>query len=242
MSSFRFKQFDIQQDKCAMKIGTDGVLLGAWAAVAQASSILDIGTGTGILAIMAAQRNRSANIHALEIEAAAFEQARDNIQHCSWSLRIEVFHQSIQAYCQSAPFVSYDSIISTPPYFEVSANTSISEPARSKARSTDTLSFEQLLSCVEQLLNPSRGNFSLILPLQEGQAFIELAIKKGFYLKRLTHVVPRVGKVANRLLIELVLFPTELTEKTLTIRNEGKVYHDYTQAYTKLLHDFYLFM
>jgi len=241
MSDFRFKKFGIQQDKCAMKIGTDGVLLGAWADIVQASSILDIGTGTGVLAIMAAQRNKEAKIDAIEIEAAAYFQATKNSQNSPWKERIQVFHDSIQNYSKKLNIGLYDSIISNPPFFDIRSNTQIDNKARSKARSTDTLTFESLLDAVQLLLTP-KGNFSLTLPLQEGRTFIELAKEKGFHLQRLTEVIPRVGKTVNRLLIELVLYPTTPTEDCLTIRNEGKVYHDYTPAYTLLHQDFYLFM
>jgi tRNA1Val (adenine37-N6)-methyltransferase len=241
MSDFRFKNFGIQQDKCAMKIGTDGVLLGAWANIAQASSILDIGTGTGVLAIMAAQRNTEGNIHAIEIEKEAYLQATKNSLKSPWQERILVIHDSIQNYSNKPNLHLYDSIISNPPFFDVRTNTQIENKARSKARSTDSLTFESLLDAVLLLLTP-KGNFSLTLPLQEGRFFIELAKEKGFYLRRLTEVIPRVGKTVNRLLIELVLYPTTPIEDSLTIRNEGKVYHDYTPAYTLLHQDFYLFM
>lgn len=239
MSSFKFKKFEIQQDKCAMKIGTDTVLLGAWAAIAQASSILDIGTGTGILALMCAQRKPSSLIHAIEIEAQAYQQATENIQQSPWAKTIQTVHQSIQDYCKQPLLPSYDSIISNPPFFENKKSTSINNQERSTARITEQLSFQDLLDCILLLLKPS-GNFSLILPIQEGNIFIQLALSKGFYLKQKIEVISRIGKDPNRLLIELVLAPTASHFSSLTIRNTGTVYHDYTKEYIDLHQDFYL--
>ncbi|WP_264791131.1 tRNA1(Val) (adenine(37)-N6)-methyltransferase [Aureispira anguillae] len=222
-----------------MKIGTDGVLLGAWAAIAQASSILDIGTGTGLLALMAAQRNNLANIHAIEIEEQAYLQAAENITLSKWSQRIQIFHQSIQAYTTNFSLPLYDSIISNPPYFKIEASTNILDQARRQARSTDTLSFDALLDCVQQLLNPL-GNFSVILPIKEGKSFAQLAIEKGFYLKRCIEVIPRIGKPSNRLLLELVLSPSECQLGELIIRREGKNNHNYTSEFEQLHKDFLL--
>ena len=241
MSTFRFKQFKIEQDKCAMKIGTDGVLLGAWADVAQASSILDIGTGTGILALMAAQRHSTALIHAVELETDAYQQAKDNVAESPWKERIKVIHRSIQEYAKQPLIDRYDAIISNPPFFEVEANTAIQDSARRHARNTSALTFSDLLDCV-QLLLAAEGIFSLVLPLQEGLYFIKLAKEKGFFLKRKVEVIPRMGKAANRLLIELVKYATKETRTTLIIRNEGKEYHDYTEGYVLLLKDFYLYL
>lgn len=241
MSVFRFKQFEIKQDKCAMKIGTDGVLLGAWANISQASSILDIGTGTGLLTLMAAQRNLKASIYAIEIEQQAYKQASENINNSNWNKRLTIVHQSIQSYVKKPHIPQYDSIISNPPYFEIETNYSIKNKARRQARSTDGLSFKTLLDCAFNLLKPS-GNFSVILPTQEGYSFIALAVKKNFYVKQLIDVIPRVGKNANRLLIELVKKPTNCKENTLIIRSSGKGNHDYTSDFEALHKDFLLFL
>lgn len=224
-----------------MKIGTDGVLLGAWADVAQASSILDIGTGTGILALMAAQRHSNARIHAVELEVDAYQQATDNVAQSPWKERIKVVHSSIQDYSKQPLIERYDAIVSNPPFFKVEANTAIQNSARRHARNTSALTFSDLLDCV-QLLLTTDGAFSLVLPLQEGLYFIKLAKEKGFYLKRMVEVIPRVGKAVNRLLIELVQYPTEALQTTLVIRNQGKEYHDYTEGYVLLLKDFYLYL
>lgn len=239
MSTFRFKQFTVQQDKCAMKIGTDGVLLGAWADTLQASSILDIGTGTGILALMSAQRNAKALIHALEIDRAAFEQASSNIENSPWKNRLRILHQSIQDYSQKPLIPLFESIISNPPYFKIESGTLIKDAARRQARSTDTLTFDTLLDSVFSLLHP-KGNFSVILPIDEGKEFMQLALQKKFYIKRCTEVIPREGKMSNRLLLELVLYDTLTEKKSLIIRTVEKGNHHYTTAFRQLHKDFLL--
>ena len=239
MSTFRFKQFEIQQDKCAMKIGTDGVLLGAWANIAQASSILDIGTGTGVLALMSAQRNLNASIHALEIDQNAFCQASYNLKNSPWQNRLTLSHQSIQKYTSHAQMPIFDSIISNPPYFKIETGTIIQNTARRQARSTDALTFTTLLDCVGKILNPL-GNFSVILPIQEGTEFMKLAIEKKFIIKRCIKVIPREGKASNRFLIELVLYDTPIEEDTLTIRTIEKGNHNYTLKFKQLHQDFLL--
>lgn len=239
MSTFRFKQFEIQQDKCAMKIGTDGVLLGAWADIAQASSILDIGTGTGVLALMSAQRNPNAIIHALEIDPDAFCQASINLKNSPWQKRLTILHQSIQKYSQHPLIPVFDSIISNPPYFKIETGTLIKDAARRQARSTDALTFTALLDCVQLILHPL-GNFSVILPIHEGKEFMQLAIQKNFHIKRRIEVIPREGKTSNRFLIELVLYHTPTEKETLTIRTIEKGNHNYTSIFKQLHKDFLL--
>lgn len=239
MSTFRFKKFEIQQDRCAMKIGTDGVLLGAWANIVQASSILDIGTGTGVLALMSAQRNPKALIHALEIDQDAFYQASDNLKNSPWQDRLTISHQSIQDYTKHSQTPIFDCIISNPPYFKIETGTLIQNTARRQARSTDALTFTTLLDCVQIILHPL-GSFSVILPIQEGQEFMQLALQKSFYVKRCVKVVPREGKISNRFLIELVLYNTPIEEDTLIIRTIEKGNHNYTSKFKQLHKEFLL--
>ena len=240
MSIFNFKEFSIKQDRCAMKIGTDAVLLGAWASVAQAASILDIGTGTGLLALMSAQRNKLAQIDAVEIEQEATEQANDNFSKSPWSNRLNCINLSIQNYQSTTPRL-YDSIITNPPYFDINSSTAITKEARSKARTTEYLPKNELISSTFELLSPT-GNLSLILPLEEGNIFILSAQKYAFYLKRKTFVIPKIGKKANRLLIELVKYPCVCQEKELVLRSLEKGPHNYTEEFKKLHQRFYLFL
>ena len=146
---FQFKQFTIRQEKCAMKVGTDGVLLGAWADVTQARRLLDIGTGTGLIAIMAAQRNPELIIDAIEIDPAAFEQARENANNTPWRERIHIFQGKVQTF---APAYKYDTIVCNPPFFINSTK----NPAlnRTLARHCETLSHEDILQVSYHLLLP----------------------------------------------------------------------------------------
>ena len=244
MAIFRFKQFAVQQDRCAMKLGTDGVLLGAWADVAQASSILDIGTGTGVLALMAAQRNAKAKIHAIELDAAAAAQAKENCENSPWADRLLVLHQSLQTYTAAPVCAAYDVILSNPPYYPNQQHSAIQDPARALARQTQQLDFSTLLQGAGQLLSAS-GRFSLILPIQEGQQFIALAKQQDWYLKRYTAVVSRQGKAPNRCLIELVRASCALSEDTLVLRQAGPTSSPqkaYTKAFRQLHQDFLLFL
>ena len=224
-----------------MKIGTDGVLLGAWAEIAQAPNILDIGTGTGVLALMAAQRNPNAQITAIDIEEQAYQQASENILMSPWKDRIAVHHQSIQDYSKQYKAAPFHSIISNPPFFDIKASTFIGNEARRLARQTTELTFTNLLEAAYSLLGET-GNFSLVLPMQEGNTLVALAQTMGFHLKRLTTVIPRVAKKPNRLLIELVKYNCTTQHSTLTIRNSGQQYHDYTEEYLYLHKEFYLFI
>lgn len=241
MSIFKFKQFSIQQDQCAMKVGMDGVLLGAWANIKSATSILDIGTGTALLALMMAQRSATSVIDAVEIDDLAYQQATHNVAQSAWNNRIKLYSQSIQEFAkQQDPH--YSLIISNPPFFG-NENTLANSKQRQLARSTHSLSHLELLTIVQQLLIPQKGVFCLILPIQEGEQFILDAPKYGLYLKKLTKVIPRAGKQANRLLIELCNFEIEQAVHTkLIVRNQGTVYHDYTSEYIDLCKAFYLKM
>ncbi len=234
---FQFKQFKINQESSAMKVGTDGVLLGAWADTNGAKSFLDIGTGTGLIAIMLAQRtNYNSKIEAVEIDSSSYQQAVDNIENCPWSDRIEAYHASFQDFV-SKTTTKYDVIVSNPPYFINSLKAS--NEARSAARHTDALPFEDLVEGAKNLLNPN-GKFSVILPVTEGGYFIRLARIAGFSLSKRVEVLPNLGKPAKRLLIELSLNITKTIEGQLCVENGQR--HVYSPEYIKLCKDFYLKM
>lgn len=241
MSVFRFKQFELKQDKCAMKIGTDGVLLGAWANIAQASSILDIGTGTGVLALMAAQRNPKASIHGVEINPDAQEQAQENFAQSPWKERLQLFPLSIQDYCSHYPTKSYDSLLCNPPYYPAAHHTPIQQKARSQARSTVSLDFFTLLKHAKALLSPT-GNFSLILPQKEGQHFLDMASSTGWWIAQEVAVVPRAGKESNRVLLELKKQPCTKVSSTLVLRPQQTDGKQYTPIFEELHQDFLLFL
>lgn len=231
---FQFKQFTIHQGDTAMKVGTDGVLLGAWAEVSQATRILDVGTGTGLLALMAAQRNVTAFIDAVEINEAAANQAKQNVQNSDWGGRIAVYHTSFQQYVQQCSCV-YDVIISNPPYF----NNSLKSPEnqRTQARHSDVLPYADLLFSAQQVLSIT-GKLSLILPIVEANIVIQLAEQMGLYCTRKLNVLPNASKPPIRLLFELSNTRQIIDEQIICIEAEGR--HQYTSDYKMLTKDFYL--
>lgn len=239
---FRFKQFVVWHDKCAMKVNTDGVLLGAWADSSQATRILDIGTGTGLIALMLAQRNAHALIDAVEIEHNAHQQATFNFAQSPWATRLQAHLTAVQQWATATP-TRYDLIVSNPPFFEIGKHSTSQQQNRQTARYTGSLSHETLLHTAYHLLS-EQGVFSLILPSQQGQSFIEQATtKNSFFLHHLTQIAPREGKLPTRWLIELRKTPApQTTHNQWAIRRLGSGYHDYTAEYIALTRDFYLFM
>ena len=182
---FQFKQFTVNQDQCAMKIGTDGVLLGAWTSIElNPFSILDIGSGTGILSLMLAQRSNAEIIEALEIDDQAYEQCVDNFEQSPWNDRLFCYHASIDEFADEIED-SYDLIICNPPFY--SENYKTENPKRDLARFQDAMPFESLLNSVKVLLSED-GIFSVIIPYSEEQHFINLASEIGLFPKRITKV------------------------------------------------------
>ncbi len=230
---FVFKQFKILQDKCAMKVGTDAVLLGSWVTTTDAKKILDIGTGTGIIALMLAQKS-DAIVDAIDIDANAFIQAVQNATNCHWKERICIHHISLQQYTASCSH-KYDLIVSNPPYFVDSSKAL--EKSRTNARHTDQLPFDDLLNGVLRLLNPS-GQFYVILPTKESQVFREMAEKQNLFLTKLTRVITRTDKPEKRLLMKFEFTQNEIEENSIIIEQEGR--HCYTDEYTELTKDYYL--
>ncbi len=230
---FNFKQFSVYHDKCAMKVGIDGVLLGVWVEIGAATRILDIGTGTGLIALMLAQRSNSA-IVGIDIDAGAALQARENIEKSPWPDRIEVLQCSLQEFSNSLPG-GFDLIVSNPPYF-IDSLKAPSE-SRTTARHAETLTHSELIDHTSQLLNPD-GRISLILPIKEGMQCVEYAEKAGLYCSRLVRVFPKPGKDVKRVLLEFRKIQTELKEAELTV--ESDVRHHYSPEFTSLAKDFYL--
>jgi tRNA1Val (adenine37-N6)-methyltransferase len=230
---FVFKQFTILQDKCAMKVGTDAVLLGSWVTTAGAKKILDIGTGTGIIALMLAQKS-AANVDAIDIDNKAFEQASQNAENSKWKDRIHIYHTSLQQFSQEHK-QEYDLIVSNPPYFIDSSKAL--EEARTNARHTDQLPFYDLLNGVLALLNPT-GKFYVILPTKESQFFREMAEKQNLFLRKLTRVITRTDKPEKRVLMKFKFAPGKLEEDSIVIEKDGR--HIYTDEYIELTKDYYL--
>jgi len=230
---FKFKQFIIQQEDSLMKVGTDGILLGAWANANVPQTILDIGTGTGLIALMMAQRYSKARVDALEINEASALEATQNIRNSSFTNRVNVTHTSLQTFARHT-LSRYDLIVSNPPFFNAGL-------ARNAARHTHTLTHEELVFSVKKLLN-EKGQFCLILPKKEGESFIELAINSDLYLAEKTTVKPKPSKPIERLLLRFSNFNlNEKIENELIIEKEGAK-RVYTKEFTSLTKAFYLKM
>lgn len=228
---FEFKQFRIEQQKAAMKVGTDGVLLGAWTPVVDNQRILDVGTGTGLIALMLAQRSE-AIIDAVEIDEPACEEAQYNFDHSPWSNRLKVFNMDFQVFA-NLPFEPYDLIISNPPFFVNSLKTK--NAATSVARHDEMLSFEQLITASRRLLS-NTGRFCVIIPFASCIDFRESARLTGFYLRQQTKVIPKSGRSPKRVLLEFAIQPDYPIDNELTILDENGCY---TEDYKILTSPFY---
>lgn len=243
MKPFKFKQFTINQDRCAMKIGTDGVLLGAWASVNKNTySILDIGAGTGVIALMLAQRSNADNIEAIELDDDAFEQCTENFENSDWSDRLFCFHagfdEFVGEYTEEEPdeMELYDLIVSNPPFYteEVSSGSD----ARDQARQNLSLPFDELITGVSKLLS-SEGIFSVIIPHKEELYFIALAEKVKLFPTRITHVKGNINTEIKRSLLEFSFLKSNPISNELIIEIAR---NSYTQEYINLTKEFYLKM
>ncbi|MBK9480049.1 MAG: methyltransferase [Bacteroidia bacterium] len=231
---FEFKQFKINQDKCAMKVGTDAVLLGSWVNAQESKSILDIGTGTGIIALMLAQKS-GAQIDAIDIDENAFIQASENVSLCKWHERIKVYHQSLQQFEASAGDKKYDLIVSNPPYFIDSSKANAE--SRTAARHTDLLPFDELLNGVINLLE-KKGKFCVILPFKEAELFRDMAEAKRLHIDKILRVKTRTDKTEKRLLMQFKFNPTSFSESSIVIEVDER--HSYSDEYKELTKDYYL--
>lgn len=214
-----------------MKVGTDGVLLGAWSKTTECNT-LDIGTGTGLIALMLTQRTKTALIDAIEIDEVASKEAQENFNTSNWKDRLTIINKPLQNY---TPQKKYNLIISNPPFF-IDA-TKAPETNRNTARHTDTLSFNELIKATKRLLSDD-GIFSLILPTNEASHFIKIAFEAQLYLNRKCLVKPNPTKAAKRVLMEFSFNETTIIEEELTIETEKR--HIYTEEYITLTKDFYL--
>lgn len=230
---FKFKQFTIYQDKCAMKVGTDGVLLGAWANCKNAKSILDIGTGTGLITLMLAQRS-NAYVDAVEIDEQASLQAKENVAKSKWKDSIQILNTPFQEFCKSTN-EKYDLIVSNPPYFQNSLFAP--DKKRTDARHNSNLELKELLDGALDLLS-DKGVFCLILPYLEGNYFILKASEKDLYCTRQTKVLPKPGREPKRLLLEFMKIKKPLVEQEIIIELNKR--HEYSDAYKNLTKEFYL--
>ena len=237
MSTFKFKQFSVQQDRCAMKIGTDAVLLGAWCPIDNNPfSVLDIGAGTGILSLMLAQRSNAEQIDSIEIDEEAYEQCVENFENSTWSDRLFCFHAGLDEFVDE-PEDEYDIIISNPPFYSEDYKTDSSQ--RDLARFQDALPFEDLIEATDLLLSEN-GIFAVIIPYKEEERFIDLCAEVELFPVKVTrikgsHTTPIVRSLLAFKRYELSV----LTADELVIEISR---HEYTDDYINLTKDFYLKM
>lgn len=237
MSKFQFKRFSLEQDRTAMKIGTDGVLLGAWTPIENNPfSILDIGTGTGIIALMLAQRSSAEQIDALEIDEEAYEQATDNFENSPWNDRLFCFHAALDEFVEE-PEDEYDLIVSNPPFY--SEDYKSENEQRDLARFQDAMPFEDLIEAAALLLSEN-GNFSVIIPFKEESTFLAIAKEQELYPLKITRVK---GTPTSEIKRSLLAFSRNITPNfpidELIIETAR---HNYTSEYIVLTKDFYLKM
>ncbi len=230
---FQFKQFKIIQEKSAMKVGTDGALLGAWANISRVKTALDVGAGTGLISLMIAQRT-STKVLGIEIEKNAAKEAYENIQNSPWKNRVAIKNISFQDFA-AASKEKFDLIISNPPFFSNSFKNEIANLAI--ARHNDLLPFSELINGSVKLLNEN-GRLAVILPVIQAEEFIELAKHEDLFLSRLTKIKPKATKEPNRFLMEFTKKQTPLKKDYLIIYNETGT--DYTESYKQLTCEFYL--
>ena len=229
---FRFKQFDISHARSTMKVGTDAILLGSWADVANTNTILDIGTGCGIIALMLAQRSQ-AKIDAIDIDRASIEEASFNFENSPWGDRLQAYHLSLQSYHENSTS-KYDLIVSNPPFFQNSLL-----PTKEKqqiAKHNFSLSYTELVALSAKMLNP-KGRFAIILPHENAGQFLNLAESLKLYLQEQLEIFPTRDKSAKRVI--LVFGLTEIKKKNfsdLILRNKNGAF---TKGYMKLTSDFH---
>lgn len=228
--SFKFKQFEVSHDLCAMKVGTDGVLLGAWTDIQNTENILDAGTGSGLIALMLAQRSKAV-IDAIEIDKGGYLQSCINFSNSPWHQRLNAVNEDFRNFKTDK---RYDLIVSNPPFFRNSLKAGGQQ--RSIARHDDTLSWEQLVEKSFNFLN-SDGRLSVIIPAEGFADFHAVCITTGFNLKKKCNVYTKVTKSAKRVMLEYSK-NSELTKHTdlILADNDNKR----SEAYSALTCDFYL--
>ena len=229
---FTFKQFVINDNRCAMKVGTDGVLLGAWAAVEGCRHVLDIGTGSGLIALMAAQRSPEARVVGVEIDAEACRQARENAADSPFGHRVAILHQDVRDLRSDAPF---DCILCNPPFF--AEDTLPRDPLRAQARHTSGFGFPELIAVVRRLLSDD-GTFHVVLPYSAYKEFVNQSFIAGLNLTRTCHVRTTPGKPPRRTLLSLSpSSPSVFGSESLTLMDEAG---NRSGDYVRLTETFYL--
>lgn len=232
MGVFQFKQFSVDDTQASLKVGTDAVLLGAWCDVTSAERLLDIGTGSGVIALMLAQRTQAtAHIDAVEINPSDASQAKTNMLNSPWPGKVNVWEGPIQAFTSG---LLYDHIVCNPPYF--SGSLLPPDPDRSSARHDTHLTLSGLLDAVERLLHP-QGAFSLILPALSATEFVKACASRRLFMVRNTQFLPRLGKPAARSLLSFTRTQGTVNEGNLVLYENG---NEPSDAYRRLTGNFYL--
>lgn len=236
---FQFKEFTVHQDKTAMKIGTDGVLLGAWCELGEyPDTILDIGSGTGVISLILAQRSDALTIDAVEIDENAYEQTVENFERSDWADRLFCYNASFQEFAKEMQEEdeTYDVIVSNPPFYTDDFKTK--DEARNKARFTSSLLFEELIDGVAKILS-KEGLFSVIIPFKEEKGFVDLASKNLLFLNTICRVRGNKTSPIKRSLLTFSFKQEELIEEELIIEISRNIY---TEGYKALTRDYYLKM
>lgn len=233
---FHCQQFTIHQDRCAMKVGTDSLLLGSWVCTSEEQKILDIGSGSGLLALMMAQRTPFAEVVGVEIDEEAAEQARENVAASPWGDRVRIEIGAIQDRFLHYPDELFDLIVCNPPFFVQGNGVSSPKRARQTARHTIDLPHDTLLSIGRHLL-ADNGRFALILPNTMKTSFLACGARVGLYPQRLARVRPFAHKEPNRFVVELVVGKRPCLAEEIVIRETPQ---QYTVQYRALTADFYL--
>lgn len=237
---FHFKQFSLEQDNCAMKISTDACILGAYASVENATNILDIGTGTGVLTLMSAQRNPTATFYAVELEEKAFKQAKENFLNSPFASRIHIFHQTIQNFAKETT-LRFDCIISNPPFFINSLPSQKHE--RTLARHTHSLSFDNLVELIALLLEDN-GRAVILLPETEMKIFTQKAVLVGLFPQKKLVIYSHKGKAIFRVITTFSKVPcfSYPTEELVIYRSKQahQTHSNYTDDFANLLRNYYL--
>jgi tRNA1Val (adenine37-N6)-methyltransferase len=234
MEFFRCKQFVIRQDRAAWKVGTDSMLLGSWVDVGEASHALDLGTGTGILALMLAQRSQNLIVHGVEVDPGSIADARENFAQSPWADRLGLYAHSLHDLLQAVTLPPQDLIVSNPPFF--SEGVLPENSSRRLARHTIGFNHHDLLQLANSLLTPP-GRLAVILPATEGERFLSSAEKEGYSVQRLCEVYSRMHKPVRRYLIEIGKMAAEQPlREMLVLHGSGR---GYSEAYQELTRDFH---
>lgn len=232
---FHFKQFSISHNKCAMKVGTDGVLLGAWCSINGNGNCLDVGTGSGLIALMIAQRNPFFTITAIDIEENAACEAAENFKNSPWSDRLQSKLIDFKTFAETTD-KKFNAIVSNPPFFVNSLH--CPDCNRTTARHTDTLPFDKLITYSAKILSPN-GTLSIITPFDSEEIISNIASEARLTISRKTYVHPTTDAEPKRILWEFTPSSSNTNVEHITIELSR---HVYTQEYIALTKDFYLKM